>query len=250
MPEEVNYQLGCLKDPTDSNDLLLSQYIIPNKLPKAIDWFQTEVPVLDQGNLPACVGYASVALKQNQEKIDENKILNFSGLDLYKRCKEIDEMPGVDGTNIRWALKVLQEEGIPEANGDIYKIGAYTRVTTLEELKYSLVSNGFALLGVRAMPRMFNPKDGVVFSEEGDVSKGGHCILVGGYDDYSQRITFKNSWGPAWGLSGYGYLTYEYFNKNLTDGWTAVDIFNEHPTVASTMFDINKLKEDLINVTK
>lgn len=39
---------------------------------------------------------------------------------------------------------------------------------------------------------------------------GWHCISICGYDDTQGRFTFKNSWGPWWGDSGYGTLPYDY----------------------------------------
>ncbi len=38
---------------------------------------------------------------------------------------------------------------------------------------------------------------------------GGHCILLVGYDDGTQRVIFRNSWG-LWGNQGYGTLPYAY----------------------------------------
>jgi C1A family cysteine protease len=39
---------------------------------------------------------------------------------------------------------------------------------------------------------------------------GGHEVLLVGYDDATGRFKFRNSWGPKWGLAGYGTLSYEY----------------------------------------
>lgn len=48
----------------------------------------------------------------------------------------------------------------------------------------------------------------------------GHAVTLVGYrndkgkpDD--TRFQFKNSWGPAWGINGHGWVTYEYLKKNL-----------------------------------
>lgn len=42
---------------------------------------------------------------------------------------------------------------------------------------------------------------------------GGHAILLMGYDDERQVFMFKNSWGPTWGNSGYGYVTFDHVNN-------------------------------------
>jgi hypothetical protein len=38
-------------------------------------------------------------------------------------------------------------------------------------------------------------------------------------DEKSQRFGFPNSWGVEWGDRGWGYMTYEYFDRFVTDAW-------------------------------
>ncbi|MDD2714358.1 MAG: C1 family peptidase [Candidatus Wallbacteria bacterium] len=44
--------------------------------------------------------------------------------------------------------------------------------------------------------------------------RGGHVILLVGYDRESRRFLFRNSWGPGWGNNGYGTLPEEYILKH------------------------------------
>ena len=53
---------------------------------------------------------------------------------------------------------------------------------------------------------------------------GGHAICTVGYDDSTQLVKFKNSWGPYWGKGGYGFLPYKYIEDFLWDAWTCTDI--------------------------
>lgn len=47
---------------------------------------------------------------------------------------------------------------------------------------------------------------------------GGHAVLCVGYDDATQRIIVRNSWGTNWGDKGYFTMPYEYIsNSNLAD---------------------------------
>ncbi len=245
----LTHNLGCLKDPIDTKDLMLSSYIIPKKLPKSINWFDYTIPVLDQGNEPACVGYASVGLKKEQEKIEINKILNFSGQDFYDECKKVDGIPDEKGTFIRVAMKLMQNQGIPNSEGEIYKIGAYTKVNSLAELKHAIVANGFAVIGVEVFDNFFKPENGVIDFEVGLEPKGGHAILVGAYDDDTERVPFKNTWGVDWGLSGFAYLTYKYIENAMHTAWTSVDLDNEL-SPASGILNIGKLKSDLFALTR
>jgi C1A family cysteine protease len=43
-----------------------------------------------------------------------------------------------------------------------------------------------------------------------EVQKGGHCILMVGYDDTTQCVTCANSWGTYWGNRGFFTLPYQY----------------------------------------
>ena len=247
MTDINNYTLGCVKDIVDTNDLMMASYIIPKKLPKAINWFDTTIPVLNQGQEPSCVGYSSVGLKREQEKIEVNKVINFSGQDLYEECKKIDGIPDKQGTYIRIAMKILQNTGVKDVAGNTYKIGAYTKVNNLEELKYAIVANGFAVIGVEVFDNFYKPKDGLIDFETGLKPKGGHAILVGAFDDDNERVAFKNEWGPEWGLGGFAYLSYKYIQNAMHTAWTAIDIDNEL-SPAKGILNIGKIKSDLAEV--
>ena len=51
---------------------------------------------------------------------------------------------------------------------------------------------------------------------------GGHAVLAVGYDDATHKFMLRNSWGPAWGQGGYGFIPYTYLlDGNLADDfWT------------------------------
>lgn len=49
----------------------------------------------------------------------------------------------------------------------------------------------------------------------------GHTVLALGYDDNKKAFLIQNSWGPDWGINGYGWLSYNYVLEGLaTDWWT------------------------------
>ncbi len=50
--------------------------------------------------------------------------------------------------------------------------------------------------------KYYDPKTAKVFNNCGDNLN--HAVLAVGYDEFSIKI--KNSWGPAWGDTGYIHL--------------------------------------------
>jgi C1A family cysteine protease len=55
--------------------------------------------------------------------------------------------------------------------------------------------------------------------------RGGHAIVAAGYDDNLMigndrgALLVRNSWGPTWGNSGYGWMSYRYVTQGLADDW-------------------------------
>jgi len=51
---------------------------------------------------------------------------------------------------------------------------------------------------------------------------GGHAVLAVGYDEQTERMLVRNSWGADWGIEGYFTMPYDYIsNDNLADDfWT------------------------------
>jgi len=74
----------------------------------------------------------------------------------------------------------------------------------------------------------------IPFPVAGERVLGGHAIMVVGYDDNMKiknqnpaahettgALLIRNSWGPAWGSSGYGWMPYDYVLRGLaSDFWT------------------------------
>ena len=72
----------------------------------------------------------------------------------------------------------------------------------------------------------------IPYPAPGDRVIGGHAIVTVGYDDNMKikntnlggvetqgALLIRNSWGPAWGMSGYGYLPYESVLKSQAVDW-------------------------------
>ena len=54
---------------------------------------------------------------------------------------------------------------------------------------------------------------------------GGHCVLARDYDDATQFVRCRNSWGEAWGQQGDFMIPYGYiFNSNYADEFYAITL--------------------------
>ncbi|MBW4449358.1 MAG: C1 family peptidase [Spirirestis rafaelensis WJT71-NPBG6] len=78
--------------------------------------------------------------------------------------------------------------------------------------------------------------------QKNDKVVGGHTAVVVGYNDYKFMLCadrkhysqgaflIRNSWGPEWGVKGYGWIPYDYVLAGLTAAWWSLlksEWFNE-----------------------
>ena len=162
---------------------------------------------------------------------------NFYGaVELYKECKKIDGLAGIEGTTLRAAMEVLLKIGIPTEDywkgktDKFYKIERYERLLKyqLQDMKTSLVINGPFVAGF-LMSESWNvgeaQRNGTIpMPAKKQTQTKAHAVCVVGYDDSRSHWIFRNSWGKGWGDKGYGYLPYEYIEKYGQDVWAAYDI--------------------------
>lgn len=249
-------RFGCIRDKFDQRDYLMRAYLPIVKLPKKVDYTQKMSPVRDQQDEGVCVGFATACgMKEYQELLDYEKLVELSPRFVYAEAKKIDGMPGLEGTTIRAAMQVLKKMGVCQEKfwpyrphqKDKPKEGAvsdakkfciitYARILELNELRMALFTKGPIVLGVKVFEGMLKTKTGIVpMPKKGERSLGGHAISACGYDDEKGLVKFKNSWGK-WGDKGYGYLPYAYIQRYMMDAWSSVDIEDPNPlTLASIL---------------
>ncbi len=63
------------------------------------------------------------------------------------------------------------------------------------------------------------------------VGRGGHAMLVVGYNRPSQYFIVKNSWGRGWGHSGYAYLHYNLIRSCFKYGFVVDSVVPAAPTL-------------------
>jgi len=50
--------------------------------------------------------------------------------------------------------------------------------------------------------------------------RGGHAVCLVGYDDSIQAFHFINQWGTAWGMNGYGWISYSFVDTVINESLT------------------------------
>ena len=53
---------------------------------------------------------------------------------------------------------------------------------------------------------------------------GGHAVLAVGYEDATQELIVRNSWGTQWGLNGYFYMPYSFMDSQYTGDYYTLRI--------------------------
>ena len=173
-----------------------------------------------------------------------------SRLFLYYNERAIEGTVSTDsGANIRDGIKSINSQGLCNASFWSYIIkkfaiqppkSAYTEAAKHPAVQYqrvpqdinqikSVLAGGFPVIFGFTVYESFESeamaKTGILnLPANGEQILGGHAVLASGFEDATQRIIVRNSWGTGWGLNGTGYYTMPYAyitNPNLaSDLWT------------------------------
>lgn len=193
--------------------------------------------VMDQGQIGSCVAHgicAAAALLARREGLVEA----YSPLALYHAARRFLAMP-IDsdlGLTAAQGLRLAESTGLYPADawpdtpefyapatlpGDLAPRSAMRRVINWEPIAQDEVSIRFMLscgYPVLAGIRVYDSFDSPATWETGKVSlpgrgerdRGGHLVMLSGYDDNDGEFDFLNSWGVGFGRKGFGTLPYDY----------------------------------------
>ena len=163
---------------------------------------------------------------------------DLSSLYVYARCKQEDGIPGQEGTYIRVANKIITTEGTPPQEllpyslltnclkfpaipseltelAKPYKVKAYARCWTLDEVKQALAAGKIVVAGVWVTDSFLEWNGVSSIGVPSGSIYGGHAVVFCGYDDAKKAIRGVNSWNTTWGDKGFFWLDY----KNMD--WTS-----------------------------
>jgi len=243
---KVKRVYGHVKDDYDERDLkFVADPAI--SLPQSVDLRPQCSPVEDQGQLGACTSFGTIGALEFLELKDGKPLNILSHLFEYYNSRLLEGTTNQDsGAQIRDAIKAAKMYGICTEKTLPYIIknfkkkpstACYTEATKYELITYktvnqtlndmqSCLASGYPIIIGMSVYESFESQEvaqtGIVpMPKNNEQLLGGHCVLVVGYDNASQRFIVKNSWNTTWGIQGYFTIPYAYLtNRKLaSDFW-------------------------------
>lgn len=97
-----------------------------------------------------------------------------------------------------------------------YKLLAYSILNdqTIKEVKTALLTTGPLTAWMDVFEDFYDYTDGV-YSYATGVEKGGHFVLLVGWDDEKSAFLCKNSWGTGWGEAGFFWIAYSQMSNSV-----------------------------------
>ena len=222
-----------------------------SNLPPKVDLRPYMTAVESQGGIGSCTANATAGAYEYL--INRNQGINtydVSRLFLYYNSRVLEGTEDADeGAYLHDVMQALAENGICSesswpyvenrftkkpskscyAEAEKNRIEKYESVdTTLDSWK-SVLAQGYPIIfSVRIFDSFMNPRRGhISMPRRGEDEKGGHAMLCVGYSDPDQVFIVRNSWGTAYGASGYCYIPYQYMmneSLNYGDNWVIYDV--------------------------
>lgn len=95
-----------------------------------------------------------------------------------------------------------------------------------EKIKAAILQYGSVVVSLYAHP-LFQAyaggKDPYNLNYGDLINSEGHVVQIIGWDDHSQAWLIKNSWGPDWGIGGFGWVGYQVCNIGMFAAWIEAD---------------------------
>ncbi|MGV9663925.1 C1 family peptidase [Nocardia niigatensis] len=244
-----NKQLGWIPDLPDQRDhLYAAPAEVLTQLPPSVDLTSQFGAVYDQGKLSSCTGNGIAgalqfdAIEQRiadestpsrlfiyyNERVMEGTVDQDAGAMIRDGIKSVATLGACPETEWPYDISEFATEPPRQCFTDATKHRAiqYSRVAgTLSQMRGCLADGYPFVFGFTVYDSLFTPevdKTGAIpLPGAMDRVEGGHCVVAVGYDDATSLFKIRNSWGPAWGLDGYGTIPYAYLlSVNASDFWT------------------------------
>ncbi len=85
---------------------------------------------------------------------------------------------------------------------------------TVEKCMRALINHGAVIVTFECFESAkVAPKGIITPPQEGEKKIGAHAVALYDHNPEEKCFYFRNSWGPEWGDSGYGALTYDFIER-------------------------------------
>jgi hypothetical protein len=217
----------------------------PVAIPAQLDLSATIKRVRDGGAEGSVVGLALATVLETRILQQTKQDVQLSARHIYYLARQTGSLglKSDSGALVEDGIKALTRVGAVEESVWPYRAGEYAKepptavgaapkfrivaarkLSGLNEVKRGLVADGPVIAGIsvfQSMMATLTAKTGnVPMPAEKSTIVGGHAIVIVGFDDMAKRVKFVNSWGSGWGEGGFGYLSYAYLEKYMSDAWT------------------------------
>lgn len=242
---------GWRPDVPDVRDHLYT-IVAPKTLPLSVD-LRAQCPkeISDQGSLGSCTANAIGTAVEFDLMHQNLSVFKPSRLFVYYNERRIEGTVNEDaGAMIRDGIKSLNRYGVcteerwpySDANPGIFMMQppviayaealehraiSYQRIPRVLRSMQACLAAGFPFVFGFSVYESFESDataaTGMMAMPTADEALlGGHAVLAVGYDNATQCILVRNSWGASWGDGGYFHMPYDYIlNENLADDfWT------------------------------
>jgi hypothetical protein len=171
-------------------------------------------PILDQGPLGSCTGNAAAGwlATDSEARPGRTDITEALAVEIYSKATHLDRFRGVypptdTGSSGLAVAKAMKRLGLTS--------GDYRHAFGLQHALAAL-QMGPVLVGMQWLTGCDKPEPSGQVHYKGAI-RGGHEILLRGYDTTTELLTFDNSWGPGWADHGSFYMTADDFAVALTN---------------------------------
>jgi C1A family cysteine protease len=193
-------------------------------------------PVRDQGNEGSTVGFTVASALEFAILQKDNLKTTISPRYIYNSINHKND----GGAMFTDAFNFLSKTGAIEESGWAYRAGEYSldpptsainarhfKITNYKPVKVDLatfknliVNRSCIVAGMTVYSSLYESKNGIYPSPKlSDQLQGGQGVCIVGFDDKTELIKFRNSWGKSWGDNGYGYIKYGDISKLITDAY-------------------------------
>lgn len=203
--------------------------------------------IRDQGNRGTCLAFAATAAHERSRRAQPDGGSPLGEEILYWACKQHDgdTEPGTYPTTM---ASVLPSHGQSAAllwpyDGarddrdasyippDAAVEPSALRRGSLRQIAVSpaaicpaLEGGDVVILALELWERFFHAPDGACgIPTSTDLLGDGHAVAAVGFDDASDELIIRNSWGTTWGAGGHGRLPYPALAVAAKGAWTVAD---------------------------